>query len=55
MGTEAMYLSYEPELTALIGKAAYAKLAELCAARAKRGLVATHPATEAASRSKKSR
>ena len=45
VGREPMYLSYEPELTALIGKAAYAKLAELCAARAKRGLVAPHPAS----------
>ncbi|SDY06782.1 hypothetical protein SAMN05444365_101562 [Micromonospora pattaloongensis] len=45
VGREAMYLSYEPELTALVGKAAYAKLAELCAARARRGLVAPHPAT----------
>ena len=35
----------EPELTALVGKAAYARLAELCGARARRGLVAAHPAT----------
>jgi hypothetical protein len=48
VGTEAMYLSYEPELTALVGKSAYAKLAELCAARLKSGLVAPHPATTAA-------
>jgi hypothetical protein len=47
VGQEAMYLSYEPELTALIGKAAYAKLAELCAERARRGLVAPHPASAA--------
>lgn len=45
VGQEAMYLSYEAELTALIGVAAYATLAELCAARAKRGMVAPHPAT----------
>ncbi|MEV4631072.1 hypothetical protein AB0J90_32870 [Micromonospora sp. NPDC049523] len=45
VGQEAMYLSYEAELTALIGAQAYAKLAELCEARAKRGLVAPHPAT----------
>ncbi|MFY1696189.1 hypothetical protein [Solwaraspora sp. WMMA2101] len=45
VGAEPMYRSYEPELTALIGKAAYARLAELCAARARRGLVAAHPAT----------
>jgi hypothetical protein len=47
VGQEPMYLSYEPELTALIGKAAYARLAELCAARLKTGLVAPHPATAA--------
>jgi hypothetical protein len=48
VGIDAMYLSYEPELTALVGKSAYAKLAELCAARLKSGLVAPHPATTAA-------
>jgi hypothetical protein len=48
VGQEPMYLSYEPELVALIGKSAYAKLAELCAARVKTGLVAPHPATVAA-------
>ncbi|PZM96762.1 MAG: hypothetical protein DIU79_04240 [Actinobacteria bacterium] len=47
-GRKPLYLSYEPELTALIGKAAYAKLAEICAARARRGLVAPHPATRLA-------
>lgn len=45
VGTEAMYLSYAPELTALIGKEAYALLADLCAQRARQGLVAAHPAT----------
>jgi hypothetical protein len=45
VGTEPMYLSYGPELAALIGDPAYAKLAELCAARLKSGLVAMHPAT----------
>jgi hypothetical protein len=40
-----MYVSYGPELTALIGEAAYRKLAELCEARLKSGLVAIHPAT----------
>ncbi|HWG99763.1 MAG TPA: hypothetical protein VNV66_10650 [Pilimelia sp.] len=48
VGTEPMYLSYAAELTALVGAAAYARLAELCAARAARGLVAEHPATTAA-------
>ncbi len=43
-----MYRSYGPELTALIGEKAYDKLAELCAAREKSGLVAIHPATAAA-------
>ena len=40
MGTQRLYQEYEPELTALIGKAAYARLAELCAARAAQGMVA---------------
>jgi hypothetical protein len=48
VGTEAMYLSYAPELTALIGPAAYTELARLCAARLAQGLVAVHPATAAA-------
>jgi hypothetical protein len=48
VGGEAMYLSYGPEITALIGEKAYAKLAELCAAREASGLVARHPATEVA-------
>jgi hypothetical protein len=44
VGGEPLYVSYGPELTALIGKAAYEKLYELCAARAAHGLVARHPA-----------
>jgi hypothetical protein len=48
VGTEPMFRSYASELTALIGGAAYEKLAELCAARLAAGLVATHPATAAA-------
>ena len=48
VGTEPMYVSYAPELTALVGESAYAKLAELCTARLKSGLVAIHPATVAA-------
>jgi hypothetical protein len=48
-----MYISYGPELTALVGKSAYAKLAELCDARIKSGLIAIHPATaKAAERAK---
>lgn len=45
VGGEPMYLSYGPELAALIGKEAYAKLAELCAQRTEHGLIAPHPAT----------
>jgi hypothetical protein len=48
VGKQRLYQEYEPELTALIGKAAYAKLAELCAARAAQGMIAAHPATTAA-------
>jgi hypothetical protein len=44
-----MYISYGPELSALIGEKAYEKLVELCAARDKAGMVAPHPATVAAS------
>ena len=39
-----VYISYAPELIALIGQPAYDELARLCAARAKKGLVAPHPA-----------
>ena len=45
VGSKHLYLEYEPELTALIGKRAYAKLAELCARRARLGLIAPHPAS----------
>jgi hypothetical protein len=45
VGTDPMYVSYGPELTALIGESAYRKLAELCDARIKSGLIAIHPAT----------
>ena len=48
VGAEPLYLSYAPELTALIGPAAYAELARLCALRLAQGLVAVHPATAAA-------
>ncbi|WP_431883880.1 hypothetical protein [Micromonospora gifhornensis] len=47
VGTEPMYLSYGPELTALIGAPAYAKLAELCATRLRQGMAAPHPADPA--------
>ncbi|GAB1694651.1 hypothetical protein [Krasilnikovia sp. M28-CT-15] len=50
VGTEPMFRSYAAELAALVGDEAYAKLAELCEARLKAGLVAVHPATTAARR-----
>ena len=43
--SEPVYLSYAVELTELLGPSAYEKLADLCDARAKLGLVAPHPAT----------
>jgi len=46
--TDPLYVSYAAELTALVGAAAYARLAELCVGRAGPGLVAEHPATTAA-------
>jgi hypothetical protein len=49
VGGEAMYVSYGPELAALVGQAAYDRLAEICATREKQGLVLIHPATVAAS------
>jgi hypothetical protein len=45
IGAEPLYVSYEPELIALIGAPAYDELARLCADRLKLGLVAVHPAT----------
>jgi hypothetical protein len=48
VGGEALYVSYAPELIALIGPAAYDELARVCADRLKLGLVAVHPATAAA-------
>jgi len=44
VGSQPLYVEYGPELTALIGKAAYDRLAELCAHRLKLGLIAPHPA-----------
>jgi hypothetical protein len=48
VGAKLLYQEYEAELTALVGKAAYSRLAELCAARAGQGLIAPHPATQRA-------
>jgi hypothetical protein len=45
VGSEPMYVSYGPELIALIGAKAYDELARLCAKRLELGLVAVHPAT----------
>jgi hypothetical protein len=43
VGVEPLYLSYGPELTALIGEPAYAELVRLCALRAA-GTPPSHPA-----------
>lgn len=48
VGGEPMYVSYGPELVALIGQRAYDVLANACAKRLELGLVAVHPATRAA-------
>jgi hypothetical protein len=42
--TQPLYVSYEPELVALIGRGAYERLAQLCALRDQQGLLARHPA-----------
>jgi hypothetical protein len=52
VGGEAMYVSYGPELIALIGDKAYDELATICAKRLELGLVAVHPATVAAETAK---
>ena len=48
VGGEPLYVSYAPELTALLGAPAYERLAGLCAERERQGQVAPHPATVAA-------
>lgn len=45
VGGDAVYVSYAPELTELLGEMAYAELARLCKEREARGLIAVHPAT----------
>jgi hypothetical protein len=45
VGAEAVWVSYGPELAALLGDEAYAELAVLCKRRAGLGLVAVHPAS----------
>lgn len=44
-GAEPLYVSYRPELTALLGEAAYDELARRCAERQRQGQVAPHPAS----------
>ncbi len=44
VGREPLFVSYRPELVALLGGAAYDSLAALCARRLEQGLVAPHPA-----------
>jgi hypothetical protein len=48
VGGEPLYVSYGPEIAALIGQAAYAELVRVCEKRLAQGLVAEHPATTAA-------
>ena len=55
VGAKPMVEEYGPELVALIGQPAYDKLHELCLQRLKLGLIATHPATEAARRDEATR
>ncbi|WP_072690712.1 hypothetical protein [Rhodococcus marinonascens] len=45
VGAEAVWQSYAPELTELLGKSIYGELARLCKRRAGLGLIAVHPAT----------
>ncbi|MEO9140409.1 MAG: hypothetical protein ABI345_15255 [Jatrophihabitans sp.] len=49
-GREPMYISYGPELIALVGDKAYDELSSICAQRLELGLVARHPATVEAER-----
>ncbi|MEO6956171.1 MAG: hypothetical protein ABI137_05445 [Antricoccus sp.] len=45
VGVEPMYLTYGPELTAMIGAQAYHRLCSLASDRLDRGLIAPHPAS----------
>lgn len=47
VGREPVYVTYAPELIALIGEPAYAELRRLADARLDGGLIAVHPATAA--------
>ena len=44
VNADPVYISYAPELKALLGELAYAELARMCKEREARGLVARHPA-----------
>jgi hypothetical protein len=56
VGGEPMYVSYGPELVALIGDKAYDELSTICARRLQLGLVAVHPATaKAAAKARRTR
>lgn len=48
VGERPVWQSYAPELTELLGAAAYDELARLCRRRQGLGLIAIHPATSAA-------
>jgi hypothetical protein len=50
VGGVPMYVSYGPELAALIGDKAYDELSNICAKRLELGLVAVHPATAQAAK-----
>lgn len=45
VNADPVYISYAPELTALLGEMAYQELARLCKEREARGLIAGHPAS----------
>jgi hypothetical protein len=48
VAAEPLFVTYAPELSALIGRPAYDTLAALCRQRLAQGLVAEHPATSKA-------
>nr|WP_128970164.1 hypothetical protein [Rhodococcus opacus] len=48
VGAKPVWQSYAPELTELLGEAAYRELARLCKRRQGLGLIAVHPATTVA-------
>lgn len=45
VGSEPLYITYGPELIALLGQAAYDELARLAEERLDKGLIAPHPAS----------